>query len=291
MSGRWDRSASSSWGRQGRGSGGDSWLGLATQMMFLPFTMLGWGTQLLTGTGQGVQRLGDCGCNRGRGDGGGWDRGSGDGGGYGGSWNQGRGDGGGWNRAGGLTGGTGAPDWSRQAAPPPPAWPAPASTPPNPPQNSGTGNGGAAGAVPNRAETKQREEKDMACDTDLSGTDLKIIEYTIVSVDPDIQYDEERILQPTRTIATTEDMNENGFIAWVIAMYFQQPDHRRLREGENWKQYLRVCYCVKCRMGIPETDCCQEQANALRDINRTLQRIGLRENDQGSGDNLPAKTR
>ena len=130
----------------------------------------------------------------------------------------------------------------------------------------------------------------MSCDTDLSGTDLKIIEYTIVSVDPDIQYDEERILQPTRTIATTEDMNENGFIAWVIAMYFQQPDHRRGREGENWKQYLRVCYCVKCRMAIPETDCCQEQANALRDINLTLKRIA-NEKDKNSGANLPAKTR
>jgi hypothetical protein len=114
----------------------------------------------------------------------------------------------------------------------------------------------------------------MACDTDLSGTDLKIIEYTIVSVDPDIQYDEERILQSMRTVATTEDMTENGFIAWVIAMYFQQPEHRRLGEGENWKQYLRVCYCVQCRVPMPAADCCQDQANALRDINRTLRRIG-----------------
>lgn len=114
----------------------------------------------------------------------------------------------------------------------------------------------------------------MSCDKDLSGTDLKIIEYTIVSVDPDIEDDNLRILQPMRTVATTEDMNENGFIAWVIAMYFQQPEHRRLGEGENWKQYLRVCYCVQCRMPIPTVDCCQEQANALRDINRTLKRIG-----------------
>jgi hypothetical protein len=115
----------------------------------------------------------------------------------------------------------------------------------------------------------------MSCDKDLSGTDLKIIEYTIVSVDPDIQDDDLRVLQPMRTVATTEDMNENGFIAWVIAIYFQQPEHRRLGEGENWKQYLRVCYCVQCRMPIPgETDCCQQQANALRDINRTLKRLG-----------------
>jgi len=114
----------------------------------------------------------------------------------------------------------------------------------------------------------------MSCDKDLSGTDLKIIEYTIVSVDPNIEDDNRRILQPMTTVATTEDLNENGFIAWVIALYFQQPEHRRLGEGENWKQYLRVCYCVQCRMPIPTVDCCQEQANALRDINRTLRRIG-----------------
>jgi len=217
----------------GRSSTGlDSWVGLATQMMALPFRMLGWGMQLITGTGQQIQRLGD------------------------------------------RAGGSGAPAVPPQAAPPPPAWQAPAWTPPAPPPNSGTGNDYAAGAVPNPVETTQREEKDMACDTDLSGTDLKIIEYTIVSVDPDIQDDDLRILQPMRTVATTEDMNENGFIAWVIAMYFQQPEHRRLGEGENWKQYLRVCYCVQCRMPIPGDDCCQQQANALRDINRTLKRLG-----------------
>jgi len=132
----------------------------------------------------------------------------------------------------------------------------------------------------------------MACDTDLSGTDLKIIQYTIVSVDPDIEEDDLRILQPLTTVATTQDMNENGFIAWVIALYFQQREHRRLGEGENWKQYLRVCYCVQCRMAIPETDCCQEQANALRDINRTLKRIARdKEDGEGGGGNLPAKTR
>jgi hypothetical protein len=111
----------------------------------------------------------------------------------------------------------------------------------------------------------------MSCDKDLSGTDLKIIEYTIVTVDPDIEDDDLRILQPMRTVATTEDMNENGFIAWVVALYFQGP-HRPMPPRE--KQYLRVCYCVQCRMAIPEVDCCQEQANALRDINRTLKRIG-----------------
>lgn len=137
----------------------------------------------------------------------------------------------------------------------------------------------------------------MACDTDLSGTDLKIIEYTIVSVDPTIEDDAWRVIQKTTTVATTQDMTENGFTAWVIALFFQRPSEERDRaekrfgrEDENWKQYLRVCYCVQCRMAIPETDCCQEQANALRDINRTLRRIAD-DKDKDSGANLPAKTR
>jgi len=117
----------------------------------------------------------------------------------------------------------------------------------------------------------------MSCDKDLSGTDLKIIEYTIVSVDPNIEDDNWRILQPMTTVATTEDLNENGFIAWVIALYFQQPEHRRLGEGENWKQYLRVCYCVQCRMPIPEEDCCKTQNKRLQDINRTLERLVIAE--------------
>jgi hypothetical protein len=256
----------------------------------LPFQMLGWSTQWLTGAGQGLQRLGGlgggsrsgCSCQ---------DSGSN------------RGD------------STGSQDWRPAAAqpqfapPPPPAWQAPAYTPPPPPpQISGAGTQSAADAVPNPAETTQREEKDMACDQDLSGTDLKIIEYTIVSVDPNIENDAWRVIQSTQTVATTQDMTENGFTAWVIALFFQRPSEARTlaeerfgkvdrayaeerlgRDYESWKQYLRVCYCVQCRMAIPETDCCQEQANALRDINRTLKRIA-RDKEEGGG-NLPAKTR
>ena len=217
-----------------RGSGADSWLGLFTEMMVLPFRMFGMGMQLITRSTQEVQRLGTGGL-------------------------------------GGVTSRTPLPPPRPQ--PPPqssPAVSAPAYVPPPP----GVGSGSSASAVPNLADTTNREEKNMACDKDLSGTDLKIIDYTIVSVDPNIQDDARRILQPTQTVATTEDMTENGFIAWVIAMYFQQPDHRRLGADENWKQYLRVCYCVQCRVAIPEVDCCQQQANALRDINRTLNRLG-----------------
>jgi len=131
----------------------------------------------------------------------------------------------------------------------------------------------------------------MACDTDLSGTDLKIVEYTIVSVDPNIQRDADYIIEETQTIATTEDMNENGFIAWVIALYFQKPDHKKLTPSQ--KQYLRVCYCVQCRMPVPDEDCCKTQNQRLLDINRTLEALVATQIKQGDGErgNLPAKTR
>ena len=285
MSGQWDRSASSSWGRQGRGSGLDSWLGLATQMLVLPFQlpfqMLGWGMQAITGSGQGLLGLvpggtGDCGCGGSRQAGLGYGGTTGDG--YGGATGAGYGGatgpvyGGVTGSGSGETSAYGGFSGSGGASP----------FPPSPPPLSGTGSvASSAGAVSTFAETTNREEKDMACDQDLSGTDLKIIEYTIVSVDPDIENDWERVLQPTTTVATTQDMTENGFTAWVIALFFQRPSEDRRRaeerlgvEDENWKQYLRVCYCVQCRMPIPYPDCCQEQANALRDINRTLRRIG-----------------
>jgi len=110
----------------------------------------------------------------------------------------------------------------------------------------------------------------MSCDKDLSGTDLKIVEYSIVTVDPNTS-DSRRIIQPTKTVATTDDMDENGFIAWVIAKYFQDPDHKPISHDE--KQYLRVCYCVQCRFTIPDVNYQKQQSNRLRDINETLKEM------------------
>jgi hypothetical protein len=297
-----------------RGSSGlGSWLDLTVEMWRLPLRMLGLGMQMMTGAGQGLQAFvpggtGDCGCGGNRSAGlapaSGWTSGFGGttGSGYGGATDPGYGgpgsgyggpgSGSGETSAyGGISTGPGGPSAYGGIAAGPggtaaygeisASGGATGSAPPPPIPSTGTGSAASpASAVPNLAETKKREEKDMACDTDLRGTDLKIIEYTIVSVDPNIEDDDLRILQPMRTVATTQDMTENGFTAWVIALFFQRPEDRRRAEvrlgtqDESWKQFIRVCYCVQCRMPIPKTDCCQEQANALRDINRTLRRIG-----------------
>lgn len=124
----------------------------------------------------------------------------------------------------------------------------------------------------------------MSCDKDLSGTDLKVVEYSIVSVDPDTEHDDERLLYGPAIITTTDDMNDSDFTAWVIARYFQAPvdDPLRRRKAKiehGEKQYLRVCYCVQCRMTIPDVNYQKTQANRLRDINKTLE--GIRINTGG----------
>jgi hypothetical protein len=182
--------------------------------------------------------------------------------------------------------------WSA-AAPPP--WPVPA-----PPLRELTDfvaqpnavTADATGAVVDIAEPTNQEEKDMSCDTDLSGKDLKIVEYTIVSVNPNIQNDYDRILQGTRTIPTSDDMNDTDFTAWVIALFIQKHPDRVSRQD---KQYLRVCYSVQCRMTIPEVNYQKKQADALDRINATLERklCGCQGscNHGGIDDDLPAKTR
>lgn len=143
----------------------------------------------------------------------------------------------------------------------------------------------------------------MSCDKDLSGTDLKVVEYSIVSVSPNLQNDSERLLYGPAVITTTEDMTEGDFNGWVIALYLQAKTDgaerdvyiRRPKVAHNEKQYLRVCYCVQCRMALPDVNYEKKQADALDRINRTLEGMALEkrrpEGPEGEGSNLPDKAR
>jgi hypothetical protein len=130
--------------------------------------------------------------------------------------------------------------------------------------------GGAAssGAAAGCSETYTKEDKDMSCNCDqsLSGCELKIVQYSIVSVSPYIQ-DAERIIIPMNTIATSDDMTGEDFTALVIARNMRD-DPDRFRRYDM--QYIRVCYFVLCRLSMPCADYERQQAEALRDINRTL---------------------
>lgn len=132
----------------------------------------------------------------------------------------------------------------------------------------------------------------MSCEQELSGTDLKIIQYSIVNVNPyidDCDEDERKKGEVTKgevkegegneeeqaetkagwnrrvlftdTISTTQDMTEADFTAWVIALNFQRPEARKVKHCD--KQYLRVCYTVQCRLPVPEANYPKRQVEVL----------------------------
>jgi hypothetical protein len=117
------------------------------------------------------------------------------------------------------------------------------------------------------AETvTERKENPMAYegrDTDLSGDDLKVVEYSIVTVQSNMD-DDKRVVQKMKTIAVSDDMRPEDFATWVVAKFIQS------KKGKDYphekKKYLRVCYRVLCRMAFEKDD----EVDVLRDIQKTL---------------------
>lgn len=117
------------------------------------------------------------------------------------------------------------------------------------------------------------------CDNDLSGCDLKVIQYTIVTADPDPDIDDtDRILAGPEVIATSDDLDDSSFTAWVIARYLQGNGKGNGKGGEKEKhlehkakQYLRVCYQVMCRLDVPCVNYQSQQAHQLSRIARVLE--------------------
>ena len=128
------------------------------------------------------------------------------------------------------------------------------------------------------------------CDQDLSGCELKVVQYTIVSVDPYLQ-DCHRILAGPMTIATTDDMTDGDFTAYAIALYLQDPKHHHHdhdhdhdhhhRRDRCESQYLRVCYSVQCRLTMPCPDYEKQQVDALRTIARELDGRNKKDDEKG----------
>lgn len=120
--------------------------------------------------------------------------------------------------------------------------------------------------------THHQEDSDMSscgCDNDLSGCELKVIQYTIVTADPnpDIN-DSDRILSGPDVVATSDDLSDSSFTAWVIAKYLQTPGVKH--PPHDSKQYLRVCYQVLCRVDMPCVNYQQQQAKQLANIAKVL---------------------
>ena len=117
-------------------------------------------------------------------------------------------------------------------------------------------------------ETMEDDPMSTCCnDKDVSGCELKIIQYTIVDADPDPgTKDSDRILEGPKVIATSDDLTDSSFTAWVIALYME--NHH---VPPSKTQYLRVCYTVTCRIELPCVNYEQQQAVQLSNLVKTLQ--------------------
>jgi len=155
-----------------------------------------------------------------------------------------------------------------------PAWPSTRTD-----LTGGAAGGGAAVWI---SESQGKEDRTMTCccDQNLSGCELKIVSYSVVSVDPEIDSDEARIILPSHTIATSSDMTPADFTAYVIAS--QRGENRERLERYD-PEYLRVCFWVICRYPVPCVNYEKEQAQALRAINRALR-------DKDHGHHIPASS-
>ena len=123
------------------------------------------------------------------------------------------------------------------------------------------------------------------CDHDET---VKLVEYTIVSIKPC----DERIIKRGQVIYA-DDMEDDGFAAWVLARYLQGEDdddnaHDHRREGRsddgdddrerersrrlprNEKRYLRVYHRVLESWRRPDDCCDNRQIDVLRDIERAI---------------------
>ncbi len=105
-------------------------------------------------------------------------------------------------------------------------------------------------------------------DRNLSGDDLKVVEYSILSVKPEMK-DEKRIYTGPKLVSFSDDMTPEDFVTWVVAMYVQKHPEKVHHKD---KKYLRVCWRVLCRFAIDDPDYEANQAKSLQEISDTLKR-------------------
>ncbi len=95
---------------------------------------------------------------------------------------------------------------------------------------------------------------------------VKLVEYTIVL----IKRCHEEILKKGEVIYT-DDMGDENFAAWVIALYLQEPHHKPIDHAD--KKYLRVFHRVLETWPRVHKDCCDdEQVAVLRGIREAIDR-------------------
>lgn len=106
---------------------------------------------------------------------------------------------------------------------------------------------------------RDKEEPTMSCDQNLSGDDIKVVQYSIITIESNVKDDDRVIGAPNQIKVVSDDMTGEEFSNWIIASSCKD-----LKEHDS--RYLRVCYCVLCRYKKQDVDYQQEQIDALHEI-------------------------
>lgn len=117
---------------------------------------------------------------------------------------------------------------------------------------------------------KQAKEEGQMSDSrccDHGDRTVKLVEYTIVTIKPC----DERIIHKGEEIYA-DAMSDEGFAAWVIAKYLQDPKHKPIPDDE--KKYLRVNNRVLDEWPRPCDVCDDRQVDVLKEINQAIRDLG-----------------
>jgi hypothetical protein len=117
------------------------------------------------------------------------------------------------------------------------------------------------GAGGTGAATEGKKEKQIMADKDLANDRVKLVEYSIVS----IERGRERTLHDGEKLVSS-NMTGEDFAIWVIAEYVQE--HPIPHES---KKYLRVCYEVQCSWAREPLHYEEKQLDALEGIRRAIE--------------------
>lgn len=118
-------------------------------------------------------------------------------------------------------------------------------------------------------------------DTNLSDDMVKLVRYTIVS----IERDHERIIHHDEEIVT-DNLTDDAFASWMIASYLQSKVYKRRvdedpdnRVKHDHKKNLRVCYEVLCRWPKQDRKYEKRQLEVLEGIREAILRRPIETED------------
>ena len=112
-----------------------------------------------------------------------------------------------------------------------------------------------------------KEEKKMSkCCCDNEHGVVKLVEYTIVS----IKRCDERILYKSEIIET-EEMSDEAFATWVVALYLQEPG---VHVPHDDKKFLRVYHHTLETWPRQKEGCCEDrEVHVLRGIEEAIRSL------------------